>query len=148
MGIPAFQQYPTPLGTNDFDNTWRFLLHNAAGTGEGAVPMETLNQMLLKMLLNTQTGVSYTLVLLDAGKVVEMNNAAANTVNIPLNASVAFPVGTQITIVQIGAGQTTIDAATGVTLNGVDGATRSTIAQYESITIYQRATNTWVALNV
>ena len=98
--------------------------------------------------LNTQTGASYTLAISDRNKLVEMNNASANTVSIPLNSSVAFPVGTQITIVQLGTGQTTVDAVAGVTLNGVDSASRATISQYESITIYKRATDAWVALNV
>jgi hypothetical protein len=41
-----------------------------------------------------------------------MNNASANTFSIPTNASVAFPIGTQINVIQIGAGQTTIQAVT------------------------------------
>ena len=52
---------------------------------------------------NLQTGTSYELVLSDAGKVVEMNNASANTCNIPANASVAFPVDTRIDVYQRGA---------------------------------------------
>ena len=41
--------------------------------------------------INTQTGTTYTLALADKGKIVEMNNASANTLTIPTNASVAFP---------------------------------------------------------
>jgi hypothetical protein len=41
-----------------------------------------------------------------------MDNASANTFSIPTNASVAFPIGTQINVLQIGAGQTTIQAVT------------------------------------
>jgi len=44
-----------------------------------------------------------------------MNNAAANTITIPTNATVAFPIGTIILITQLGAGATTIAAAAGVT---------------------------------
>lgn len=48
--------------------------------------------------------------------VVEMNVGIANTVTIPLNSSVAFPIGSQIVIAQYGSGQTTIAGAVGVTL--------------------------------
>ena len=92
---------------------------------------------------NVQSGTSYTLALSDAGGVVEMSNAAANTVTIPTNASVAFIVGTRITIVQTGIGTTTIAASGGVTLRGVVVATQGA---YSGITIYQRAANDWVAL--
>lgn len=94
--------------------------------------------------INTQTGTAYTLVLADRGKVVEMNNASANTVTIPLNASVAFPIGTQITIIQYGAGQTTIAATAGVTLNALGGALK-TSARYAAASLYKRGTNEWIA---
>jgi len=57
---------------------------------------------------NLQTGTSYTLVLSDAGKIVEMNNGSANTLTIPANSSVAFPVDTRIDIIQYGAGATSV----------------------------------------
>jgi hypothetical protein len=94
--------------------------------------------------VNTQTGTAYTLTLADRGKVVEMSNAGANTVTIPLNASVAFPIGTQISIVQYGAGQTTIAATGGVTLNAVSGGLKLS-ARYAAATIYKRGTNEWLA---
>ena len=49
---------------------------------------------------------SYTAAITDAGKTVTMDVASANTVTIPTNASVAFPIGSRFDIVQIGAGQT------------------------------------------
>lgn len=91
---------------------------------------------------NPQTGTSYTLVLADAGKAVEMNNAAANTVTIPPTSSVAFPVGTVLEVVQVGAGQTTIVAGAGVTLR--PAGTLATRAQWATIGLRQRATNEWV----
>ena len=45
-----------------------------------------------------------------------MDNAAANTLTVPPNSSVAFPVGTSIPIRQAGAGQTTIVAGSGVAI--------------------------------
>lgn len=91
---------------------------------------------------NVQTS-SYTLVLADQGKIVEMNNASANTVTIPLNASVAFPVGTVISIFQLGAGQTQVLAAGGVTLDSPSAKSHLT-GQYSSAAIRKRGTDEWV----
>ena len=92
---------------------------------------------------NVQTGSGYTLLLSDAGGIVERSNASANTVTIPPNANVPFIVGVRVTIVQTGAGATTINGGSGVTLLG---AVVVTAGQYAGITIYQRAANIWVAL--
>ena len=87
---------------------------------------------------------SYTLVLGDADKIVEMGVAGANTVTVPNNDTVAYPVGTEITILQTGAGQTTITPAGSVTINATPGL--KIRAQWGSATIIKRATNTWVAI--
>ncbi|KKL81470.1 hypothetical protein LCGC14_1994450, partial [marine sediment metagenome] len=65
--------------------------------------------------INAQTGTTYTLVLTDDGKLVTMNNASANTLTIPTDASVAFPIGTRIDVMMIGVGVTTVTGDTGVT---------------------------------
>lgn len=87
---------------------------------------------------------NYTAVLGDAGTVVEMNVATANTFTIPPNSSVAFPVGTVITVFQFGAGQTTLTAGAGVTILS-DGAKVRTAAQYATVGLRKRATDSWVA---
>lgn len=87
---------------------------------------------------------SYTLVLSDRDKIVEINSASANTLTIPLNSSVAYPVGSQIQILQTGAGQTTLTPTGGVTLNGTPGLKLRT--QWSSATLIKRATDTWVAI--
>lgn len=90
---------------------------------------------------NAQTGTGYTLVLTDAGRVIEMNNAAANTLTVPTDASVNFPVGTVIDIFQTGAGQTTVGGA-GVTINARPGLKLS--GQWATATLIKRAANTWL----
>jgi len=98
---------------------------------------------------NAQTGTTYTLVLGDAGDYVEMNNASANTLTVPPNSSVAFAVGTEITVIQTGAGKTTIAPGAGVTVNyhSVSGSgTRSIKAQWGAATLIKRATDTWVLI--
>jgi hypothetical protein len=95
--------------------------------------------------LNTQTGTTYTLVLSDADKLVEMNNAAANTLTVPPNSSVAFSTGTQIIVVQKGAGTTTIAAGSGVTLLSKDSAL-GIGGQYGAATCIKIATDTWYVI--
>ena len=92
---------------------------------------------------NAQTGTAYTLALTDAGNVVTMNNAAANTLEIPLNATVAFLTDTQIDTGMLGAGVTTIDAVAGATLNGIDGGSCTIQAQYGAATLVKIGTDAW-----
>lgn len=99
----------------------------------------------LTILTNSQTGTSYTLALSDAGKIIEMNNAAANLVVIPLNSTVAFPTGTKIDIIQTGAGATSASIVSGVTLNSEAGK-RTVNAQWQAATLVKRATDTWVMI--
>ena len=93
--------------------------------------------------INAQAA-SYTLVLTDKNKLVEVGNASANTLTIPPNGSVAFPVGSTLTILQTGAGQCTLTAGAGVTVNGTPGLKLRTT--WSSATLIKRATDTWVAL--
>lgn len=95
--------------------------------------------------ISAQTGTTYTLVIGDRGQVVTMNNANANTVTIPTNASVAFAVGSVVTVIQIGAGATTITGATGVTVNGSSGGSVAISAQYQGVSLLKVATDTWIA---
>jgi len=95
---------------------------------------------------SAQTGTAYTLVLADAGKTVTMNNASANTLTVPTNASVAFPTGTRIDVLQLGAGQTSIVGDTGVTVfkyNIASGTTAKIAGQYAAATLWKQGTNTW-----
>jgi hypothetical protein len=93
--------------------------------------------------INAQTGTTYTLVIGDASTLVTMSNASANTLTVPTNASVAFSVGTQIPVSQKGAGQTTIAAAGGVTINSAGGLLNIG-AQYATVALVKIATDTWL----
>jgi hypothetical protein len=88
---------------------------------------------------------SYTLVLSDAFGIVEMNVATANTLTVPPNADAPFPIGTQIVVLQTGAGQTTLTAGSGVTVNSKGGSLKLS-AQWAGATIIKRSTNLWVAV--
>jgi hypothetical protein len=88
---------------------------------------------------------SYTLVLADKNKIVEMNVGSGNTLTVPTNANVAYPVGSQIMVLQTGTGQTTIAGQTvGVTVNGTPGLKLRT--QWAMATLVKRATDTWVVV--
>ena len=99
----------------------------------------------LNILTNAQTGTSYNLVLSDSGKIIEMNSASANIVVIPVNASVAFPVGTKIDIIQTGAGATSASTVAGVTLNS-DTNKRTVNVQWAAVSLVKRGTDTWLLL--
>jgi hypothetical protein len=101
----------------------------------------TGNVLLSDMATSAQSA-SYTLVLADKAKVVEMSVGSANNLTVPLNSSVAFPTGTQIHIVQTGSGQTTVVATGGVTIN--TATTLKLRAQWSAATLIKRAENTWV----
>ena len=108
----------------------------------GVVGLST-NYSSLNVAINSQSA-SYTLALSDAGKMVEISNASANNLTVPADSTADFPIGTQISILQTGSGQTTVTNAVGVTINGTPGLKLR--AQWSIATLIKRAANTWVLL--
>lgn len=94
-------------------------------------------------VFNAQTGTTYTLALTDVAKVVTLSNASAITLTVPTNASVAFPTGTQIVLVQLGGGQVTVAGAGGVTVSSF-GAALKLSGQYAAATLIKTATDGWL----
>jgi hypothetical protein len=90
---------------------------------------------------NRQTA-SYSLILSDRGKLVEMNVATANTLTVPLNSSIAFPIGTKIDVTQYGAGATTITATGGVTIRSFTSFLKIA-GQYAACTLVKIGTDEW-----
>ena len=87
---------------------------------------------------------SYTLVLSDDGDLIEFTGSSAGSLTVPTNASVAFPIGTAITVLQAGTGQVTIVPETvAVIINSTPGL--KTRAQWSVVTLIKRGTNTWLA---
>jgi len=103
---------------------------------------KVLTSPVINLSLNAQTGTSYTLVLLDNGKVVTFDNADPITVSVPVNDSVAYPIGSQINLAQIGAGQVTVQGGIDVTVNGTPGL--SFRGQYSLATLIKVDTNSWI----
>lgn len=109
---------------------------------------KSLTSPQINLGINAQTGTTYTTVLADNGKLVTQTNASAIATTIPLNASVAYPVGAQINIAQMGAGQVTISGASGVTIasTGATATAPKLRAQYSTATAVQTATDTWLVM--
>jgi hypothetical protein len=85
----------------------------------------------------------YTLSSLDErDTIIDIRMQVANNFTIPLDSVVDFPIGTPIDILQSGTGQTTVVAATGVTLNFTPG--RKLRFQWSMATILKRDANTWL----
>ena len=125
----------TNPGAINFIGAGVTVTENPLGTAEIDIPG------VLLIVTNRQTA-SYTLVLSDENKLVEMNVGSANNLTVPLNSSVAYSIGTQILISQYGAGQTTIVATGGVTIRSSGGKLKLN-AQYSGATLIKIATNEW-----
>lgn len=109
---------------------------------------KTLTSPKINLGINAQTGTTYTTVLDDNGKLVTLSNAGSIAVTIPLNSSVAYPVGAQINMTQLGAGQVTVSGAGGVTIvsTGATAAQPKTRQQYSTLTAVQTSTDNWLVI--
>ena len=91
----------------------------------------------------SQKTANYTLAALtERDSMIEMNSASATTLTVPTNATIAYPVGTSIDVLRVGAGAVDVAAAGGVTINATPGLKLR--AQWSSATLIKRATDTWV----
>ena len=142
--------------TSPVTNSPTLTLATSSSTTDARISWDTTNKKLQvgdgtktvdfvasHIVTNAQVA-SYTLVLSDKDKMVEISNASANTLTVPPNSSVAFPVGSQIRILQTNSGQCTITAGAGVTVNGTPGLKLR--AEWSSATLVKRATDTWVLI--
>ena len=126
------------INTPDIDGG---TIDNASITG-GTLDQATITQFNTALSFNQQTGTSYSLVLTDRDKFVELNNSSAISLTVPADSSVNFPVGSSITLVQTGSGQVTVAGAGGVTVNATPGLKLR--AQWSFATLIKRAADTWV----
>ena len=92
--------------------------------------------------ITSQSGTAYTLALTDAGTLIESTNASPVVFTIPTNASVAFPIGTQIVCMQAAAGPLTIAYANPPLLDGVSAVN----ALWGTVVLTKVATDTWVGV--
>ena len=114
-------------------------------SGGGTSGSVTLNA---SVATNPQTGTTYTLALADNGKLVTLANSSPVAVTIPLNSSIALPVGAVIMMAAYGAGAVTISGAGGVTVvsSGTTPASPVIRAQYSSVGAIQTSANNWLVV--
>jgi len=120
-------------------------------TGFPSVTGDILTAAMFNGLITFTVGsdqtADYTTVLTDQYQtLVPMNKATAVAFKIPTNASVAFPVGTAITVLNKGAGLCTISATTSGTTTVLSAgavAASPTLSQYKTAVCIKTATDTW-----
>ena len=129
-------------GTNTFPSSLVTL------TGNQTLTNKILTSPQVNLGINAQSVTTYTTVLADNGKLVTTSNGSAVTITIPANTSVAYPVGAQINIAQLGAGQITVVGDVGVTVvsTGATAAQPKARAQYSTLTAVQTSTNNWLVM--
>jgi hypothetical protein len=98
----------------------------------------------MTLTVNSTASTTYTFALTDVDKMLLFTAATGVTATIPLNSSVAFPIGSTINLSQYGAGQIFIAITSGVTLNATPG--NKTRAQYSAVSLIKTDTNTWLAV--
>jgi hypothetical protein len=102
----------------------------------------TAGAVVAPLAINAQTGTTYTFVLADAGKFVSSSNGSAQTFTVPPNSSVAYDVGTQIIVQNIGSANCTLAEGSGVTINSKDSA-KEIDGQFAAATLIKTATDAW-----
>ena len=102
---------------------------------------------LVAFTVNAQTGTTYTTDIDDSYQtLITQSNASASDIKIPTDASVAHPVGTVITVLNIGAGLCTISAVTSGTttvLSAGAAPAAPTVEQYKSAALIKTGANAW-----
>jgi hypothetical protein len=142
----------TPV-ISSISNTGTVTLPTSTDTLIGRTTTDTLTNKTLTdpkidLAINAQTGTTYTFVLTDDCKLVTASNASAQTYTIPPASSVAYNIGSQLNILQKGAGQVTFAAGSGVTIrsNGASSAAPKLRAQYSSATAIYEGSDVWYVI--
>ena len=116
-----------------------------AGTSVAVTGAITGGSVVAPIAFNAQTGTTYTFVAGDAGKMVTSSNGSAQTFTVPPNSSVAFDVGTQIIVQNIGSANCTLAQGSGVTITSVD-SNKEIDGQYASAVLIKTATDAWTLI--
>ena len=127
------------LGALEWDNTQLYITSSSQFALLNRNPIATAT-----VLINAQTGTTFTPGLTDAGKLVTASNPDAISLTIPTDATVDFPIGTQILVMQLGLGQVTVSAVTPGTTTIISRNGTKTAGQYALISLIKVAANQWV----
>jgi len=133
-GVPNFNNTTPAAPAGNTNVLWQ---HDSSGNISAYVQTSSISTS-----VNNQSG-SYVAALSDNNNLIVISSASSNTLTVPPNSSVSFPVGSTLTIIQGGAGQTSFLAGAGVTINTPSSLLAR--AQYSTISVIQVATNVWNA---
>jgi hypothetical protein len=111
-------------------------------TGTETLTNKTLTSPIINLSLNAQVGTTYTFVLSDNGKLVTFNNGSPITATVPTNLAVAYPIGAQINILQLGIGRINVVGSGGVNVYATPGL--KTRDQYSAATLIKIDTDSWL----
>jgi hypothetical protein len=114
---------------------------NAVSINASTQDVTVVNNLYAKRPIVTQSD-SNTFALTDANTWQKCTKGTAMTLTVPANATIAFPIGTEIDVYQQGAGQVTIAAAGGVTINSAFGNLKIA-AQYTGASLKKTDTDVW-----
>jgi hypothetical protein len=123
-------------GSTSSASTLNFTSGLAGTTSSGTTTVSVSSNV------TTQTA-TYTIALADNNSVVQMNSSSALTLVVPTDASVAFPVGSQVIVSQKGTGQVTLSGAAGVTIASNSSKIKTT-GQNSAAVLIKLASNSWL----
>jgi hypothetical protein len=103
----------------------------------------TIGTSIINLTANAQTGTTYSPILTDNGKLITLDNANPITLTVAPNSTYAFAIGAQVNIQAIGAGQVTVAAGSGVTVNGTGTKLR---VQWSAATLVKMGTDSWTLI--
>jgi hypothetical protein len=128
----------------DNEITTSKILDGAVTTGKIASGAVSADKLTGVVTIDAKTA-NYTLVLADAGKIIEVNSASNLTVTVPTDSTAAFAVGATVAVSRRGAGDVTIAGASGVTLRSADSKAKIG-KQFAAVALIKIATNEWLLL--
>ena len=118
--------------------------YNHADINQDSARIDVVETMLADSLWHSRVSTaSDSIDLTDKGGKIYMNVAGANNLTVVANSIKAFDLETEITVINWGAGQTTIVAGAGVTIYSADGALALRV-QYSAATLIKQATDVWL----
>jgi hypothetical protein len=117
----------------------------SAGAANGVATLDTAGKVAAAQASAAivEKTAAYTLALTDAGKLIALTADTALTVTVPANSAAAFPIGTEIELVQFGAGAVTVAAAEGVTVHSLDSSVKLA-GQYAAVCLKKIAADIWL----
>ena len=113
-------------------------------TVDGTYLSDALNNLLneVEVSINNQNNTTYTAQLSDANNVITFTNVGAITFTVPANTSVAFPVGTELELIQMSTGQVSITSTDSILYNSTYKA--SLKGQYSKATLRKISSTSWL----